>query len=221
MSEASTPKYNAIPALEVRQIHKTFRDRRREVPVLQDISLRVPAGEFVSIIGPSGCGKSTLFHVIGGLTVPDQGEVLLQGRPVTGQLIHDTGYPEYFQSLVVRAEDVTEQAECLSALIPIMQQAEVDYVTDPAATNALVVELVETYDTGWVYSADLADWSLATQLEYGLVSNGDDDTLGNYDLDRVQQLIDLIDEYTEFDVSGYAPEDLVTNEFIDPSIGLP
>lgn len=148
-------------------------------------------------------------------------EVAEWGRPVTGQLIHDTGYPEYFQSLVVRAEDVTEQAECLSALIPIMQQAEVDYVTDPAATNALVVELVETYDTGWVYSADLADWSLATQLEYGLVSNGDDDTLGNYDLDRVQQLIDLIDEYTEFDVSGYAPEDLVTNEFIDPSIGLP
>lgn len=148
-------------------------------------------------------------------------EVADWARPVTGQLIHDTGYPEYFQSLVVRADDVTEQAECLAALVPIMQQAEVDYVTDPAATNALIVELVETYDTGWVYSADLADWSLATQVEYGLVSNGDDDTLGNYDLDRVQELIDIIAEYTEFDVSGYTPEDLVTNEFIDTSIGLP
>lgn len=147
-------------------------------------------------------------------------EVADWGRPVTGQLIHDTGYPEYFQSLVVREADVTEQAECLSALVPIMQQAEVDYVTDPAATNALIVELVETYDTGWVYSADLADWSLATQVEYGLVGNGDDDTLGNYDLDRVAELIDIIAEYTEFDVSGYAPEDLVTNEFIDTSIGL-
>lgn len=147
-------------------------------------------------------------------------EVADWARPVTAQLIHDTGYPEYFQSLVVREKDVTEQADCLSALVPIMQQAEVDYVTDPAATNALIVELVDTYDDGWVYSADLADWSLQTQIDYGLVSNGDDDTLGNYDMDRVQTLIDIIAKYTDFDVSGYAPEDLVTNAFIDPSIGL-
>lgn len=148
-------------------------------------------------------------------------EVAEWQRPVTAQLIHDTGYPEYFQSLVVRAEDVTEQADCLAALVPILQQAEVDYITDPAATNALIVELVEEYDTGWVYTADLADWSLETQIEYGLVGNGEDDTLGNYDLGRVQTLIDIIAEYTEYDVSGYAPEDLVTNEFIDTSIGLP
>jgi hypothetical protein len=142
-------------------------------------------------------------------------------KPVTAQLIHDTGYPEYFQSLVVRSDDVAAQAECLTALVPILQQAEVDYVTDPARTNGLIAELVETYDTGWVYTVDLADWSIATQLEYELVSNGDDATLGNYDMDRVQTLIDIITEYTDYDVSGFAPEDLVTNEFIDTSIGLP
>lgn len=94
MNEESTLKDTAGPALEVRQIHKTFHDRRRDVPVLRDISLRVPAGEFVSIIGPSGCGKSTLFHVIGGLTAPEQGEVLLQGRPVTGQRGHISYVPQ-------------------------------------------------------------------------------------------------------------------------------
>lgn len=94
MNEESTLREKAVPALEVRQIHKTFRDRRREVPVLRDISLRVPAGEFVSIIGPSGCGKSTLFHVIGGLTAPEQGEVLLQGRRVTGQRGHISYVPQ-------------------------------------------------------------------------------------------------------------------------------
>ncbi|MDU4695750.1 MAG: ABC transporter ATP-binding protein [Paenibacillus sp.] len=94
MNEESTLKDTAVPALEVRQIHKTFRDRRRDVPVLRDISLRVPAGQFVSIIGPSGCGKSTLFHVIGGLTAPEQGEVLLQGRPVTGQRGHISYVPQ-------------------------------------------------------------------------------------------------------------------------------
>lgn len=89
-SEQSSP----APALEVRHISKTFRERRKEVPVLRDISLTVPAGEFVSIIGPSGCGKSTLFHIIGGLTAPDQGDVYLQGNKVTGERGHISYVPQ-------------------------------------------------------------------------------------------------------------------------------
>lgn len=73
-------------ALEVQNISLTYRKGRREVlPVLNDISLSVPAGRFVSIIGPSGCGKSTLFHVIGGLIRPDTGQVLIEGSEVTGK----------------------------------------------------------------------------------------------------------------------------------------
>lgn len=73
------------PALEVRNLRKTFRDRRSEVHVLDDLSLQVQPGEFVSIIGPSGSGKSTLFHTIGGLTAPDSGSVFMDGRDVTGK----------------------------------------------------------------------------------------------------------------------------------------
>ncbi|MEX3617879.1 ABC transporter ATP-binding protein [Paenibacillus glucanolyticus] len=73
------------PALEVRNLRKTFRDRRSEVHVLDDLSLQVQPGEFVSIIGPSGSGKSTLFHIIGGLTAPDSGSVFMDGRDVTGK----------------------------------------------------------------------------------------------------------------------------------------
>lgn len=72
-------------ALEVRNISLAYRKGRREIlPVLNDISLSVPAGKFVSVIGPSGCGKSTLFHVIGGLIQPDAGQVLIDSRDVTG-----------------------------------------------------------------------------------------------------------------------------------------
>ncbi|GIP56132.1 ABC transporter ATP-binding protein [Paenibacillus vini] len=74
-----------IAALEIQGISLAFRKRRQQLPVLNDISLTVPAGKFVSIIGPSGCGKSTLFHVIGGLLEPDQGVVRMGGREVTGQ----------------------------------------------------------------------------------------------------------------------------------------
>ena len=81
-SSAAVPP---APALEVRSLRKTFRERRSEVHVLDDLSLRVQPGEFVSLIGPSGSGKSTLFHIIGGLTAPDAGSVLMDGQDVTGE----------------------------------------------------------------------------------------------------------------------------------------
>lgn len=55
---------------------------------IDQISLQVDKGEFVSIVGPSGCGKSTLFNLISGLERPDQGEVLLDGVDITGERGH-------------------------------------------------------------------------------------------------------------------------------------
>lgn len=56
------------------------------VPVLDDISLGIPAGEILCIVGPSGCGKSTLLRLIGGLEKPEAGQILQQGRPPAGCL---------------------------------------------------------------------------------------------------------------------------------------
>ena len=53
--------------------------------ILDDLSITVGEGEFVSILGPSGSGKSTLFHVIGGLFTPDTGDILLDGQSISGQ----------------------------------------------------------------------------------------------------------------------------------------
>lgn len=50
----------------------------------RDISLEVPAGQFVSVVGPSGCGKSTLLNAIAGLRRPSAGEVTIDDRPVSG-----------------------------------------------------------------------------------------------------------------------------------------
>lgn len=52
--------------------------------VVDDVSLEVGEGEFVSLIGPSGCGKTTLMNVAGGFVTPTQGEVKVSGKPVTG-----------------------------------------------------------------------------------------------------------------------------------------
>ncbi|MFX3648295.1 MAG: ABC transporter ATP-binding protein [Paenibacillus sp.] len=73
------------PALDVVDVHVSFRERRSRLPVLNGLSLSVKQGEFVAIVGPSGCGKSTLFHIIGGLLKPQEGQVLMNGYDVTGQ----------------------------------------------------------------------------------------------------------------------------------------
>lgn len=73
------------PCIEVRSVSKTFRDDGRAVRALADVSFTARPGEFVTIIGPSGSGKSTLFNVITGLTMPDQGEVLIDGQHVDGR----------------------------------------------------------------------------------------------------------------------------------------
>ncbi|HWO10253.1 MAG TPA: ABC transporter ATP-binding protein [Polyangiaceae bacterium] len=51
---------------------------------LQNVSLDVAPGEFMVLVGPSGCGKSTLLDLLGGLTEPSSGRILLDGQPVTG-----------------------------------------------------------------------------------------------------------------------------------------
>ena len=82
-----------------------------------------------------------------------ENEVPEWGKPVAFQLIHDTGLEIYSQTMSTRPENVTKFADCFKKLIPIMQQADVDFAKDPAATNTLIVDLVKQYDTGWVYSA--------------------------------------------------------------------
>ena len=152
-----------------------------------------------------------------------ENEVDAWGKPVAYQLINDAGYPKYAAVLSVIPENITEYADCLTALVPVLQQAELDYFADPAATNELVLELVEAYDTGWVYSADVAAYSVETMLAE-LVGNGEDDILGNLDPARVQELFDIVVPiYSEqgFEIpADLTAEDIYTNEFIDESLGF-
>jgi NitT/TauT family transport system ATP-binding protein len=81
----------SIPKIEFENIRKDFtvKDRRgtrqtTRFTALEGIDLQIAAGEFVVLVGPSGCGKSTLLDLLGGLTRPTGGRILLDGAPVTG-----------------------------------------------------------------------------------------------------------------------------------------
>ncbi len=66
------------------RISKRYVTRSGTVEALRDVSLTVGECEFCTIIGPSGCGKSTFLAMVGGLTAPDEGRVVVDGAPVTG-----------------------------------------------------------------------------------------------------------------------------------------
>lgn len=154
-----------------------------------------------------------------------QYEVAAWKKPVAFQLVHDAGYPIYAAAYSVRAADLTSMTPCLKLLVPIFQQAQVDYIEKPAAVNTLILELVKQYDTGWQYSQGVADFAVKQQLDLGLISNGDNSTLGDFDLTRVQKVLNIdtpiFDKQKPAPAAGLTPDKLVTNEFIDKSIGLP
>ena len=70
--------------LEVRNLTKIFQSKDRETLALNNINFVTHRREFVCIVGPSGCGKSTLVRILAGLEEFSSGEVLLDGKPVTG-----------------------------------------------------------------------------------------------------------------------------------------
>jgi hypothetical protein len=144
-------------------------------------------------------------------------------KPVKYALIHDTGYPMYPEALSIRSADKGKLAPCLKKLVPIIQRASVDYMKSPDKTTQLVLNLVKQYNDGWQYSPGLAGYALS-KMRSDFVNNGPDKTLGNFDMSRVQRMIDID---TPIFVSqrkppraNLKPQDLVTNEFIDPSIGI-
>lgn len=72
--------------IEIKNVSKSFPQNYQEdnLSILHHISLSIQDKEFVSLVGPSGCGKSTLLRILAGLLEPDEGEVLVEGKPVKG-----------------------------------------------------------------------------------------------------------------------------------------
>jgi lipoprotein-releasing system ATP-binding protein len=72
------------PVLEASGLGKRYRDARREIAVLDAMTLSVAPGEWLAILGASGAGKSTLLNLLGGLDTPSEGEVSVAGQRLSG-----------------------------------------------------------------------------------------------------------------------------------------
>jgi NitT/TauT family transport system ATP-binding protein len=75
-----------VKKLTIRNLSKTYFDpyAGAHVTAVRDVSLDVKQGEFVSIVGPSGCGKTTILNLIAGFIPGTEGEIHLDGRPISG-----------------------------------------------------------------------------------------------------------------------------------------
>lgn len=153
-----------------------------------------------------------------------QNEIPAWGKKLNFQLLNDVGYPNYASAVSVRSADLTSLSPCLTKLVPVLQQAEVDYYTSPAATNKVILALVAAYNNGWVYTQGTADYSVAESKKLGLVGNGDNAYMGDMTDARIQKIIDI--DTPIFTASGSAPKaglkvsDIANNSFLSKTIGF-
>src|SRR6266571_3626075 len=70
--------------LETAGLRKVYTAGKIQIEALRGVDLRIREGELVAIMGPSGCGKSTLMHVLGAMTKPTAGKVVIDGQEISG-----------------------------------------------------------------------------------------------------------------------------------------
>ncbi|WP_423980066.1 hypothetical protein [Ilumatobacter sp.] len=172
-------------------------------------------------------GEPAAFVQSGG-SIAQQGDQLVEpvlipslpqwGRPVVAIDAESAGWVDHDDSLAVRTDDVDDQRECLERLVPVIQEATVAYVAAPELSNDLMSFARAGFAPLSRLTADLMDEGVSLGVSTGVFGDGADSTVGNFDIARLEPF------FAEFaDVLGIEPvpaADVVTNEFIDPSVTL-
>jgi len=145
------------------------------------------------------------------------------GKPIDYVYVSDLGFDYYPSVLSVPKDKLEELSPCLELLVPMIQQATVDYVADPRPINEMLAKYNEEgYGASyWKTPIELNEAGFQVMIEDELIGN-ENGSIGGFDMERVQKTIENVksgfDDRANPDVKA---EDIATNEFIDPSIALP
>ena len=144
------------------------------------------------------------------------------GKPIAYQTLHDAGFEVYSQTLSIvpgQARGAAAVPRGVRARRPAgghrLHRRPGARPTPSSSTPS------PSTTTFWTYDEGLAEYSVDTQRELGFIGNGPDDTLGNMDEARIQGVLDQIRDAGLEVPEDLEVTDLFTNEFVDPSIGLP
>lgn len=147
------------------------------------------------------------------------------GKPVAYFLIQNSGYPNYAGTLAIRPADKDKLAPCLRKLVPIIQQAQIDMMADPAPAEAKVVKAISDFKSIFVYPAPAAQFGMCQIVTEGLVGNPKSGPLGTLEPTKLTRMITALRPALatqHVDVPADLTADtLGTNEFLDPNRKLP
>ena len=140
------------------------------------------------------------------------------------QLVHDAGWTSYPQNLAINKLRLEELRPCLAALVPILQQAQIDFVNNPERTIATIIDVVTQLNTAWSQTPELARYAVDTMQQLGLVGNGTTPTFGDFESPRIDDFIALATPILReqgLTIPDIQANDLATNEFLDVAITQP
>jgi len=145
-------------------------------------------------------------------------------KPVKYLLVNDSGYSIYPQGYAVRSDKLQASSACLKKLVPMIQQAQVDYVKNPQPVNDALVKIAATIKQGPPITADANADAVKTMVDLKIVSNGPNSTLGDFDMDRITSTIGVLKPIfaarNQKVPDTISAKDIVTNDYIDTSIHL-
>jgi hypothetical protein len=144
-------------------------------------------------------------------------------KPVKYLLV-DPEFPVYQNAMAIRSDKLQAQGPCLQKLIPLMQQAAIDYVHSPDAVNAAIFSFAQKLKGGIQVSLEGSKAAVQLMLSAGIVGNGTDGVFGSFDNSRLQ---DFIGKLTPIFASknqplknGLQPSDIATNQFLNKGAHL-
>ena len=140
------------------------------------------------------------------------------------QLVHDAGWTSYPQNLAINKLRLEELRPCLVALVPMLQQAQIDFVNNPERTIATIIDVVTQLNTSWSQTPELARYAVDTMQQLGLVGNGTTATFGDFESPRIDDFIALATPILReqgLTIPEIQASDLATNEFLDTAITQP
>ena len=146
-------------------------------------------------------------------------------KPVGYFLIQGSGYPNYAGVLAIRPADKEKLAPCLRQLVPVIQQAQIDMMTNPGPAEQKIVKSVADFKSIFQYSAQNAQFGMCQIAHESLVSNPPAGPLGTMQPDKVRRVVDVLRPILtaqQTDIPADLTADkLATNEYLDKTKRLP
>jgi hypothetical protein len=144
-------------------------------------------------------------------------------KPVKFLLV-DQNFPVYQNTMGVRSDKLQSQGPCLQKLVPILQQAAIDYVHNPAPINAAIFAFAQKLKGGIQVSLAGSAAAVQQMLNLGIVANGTDGVFGSFDTTRLQNFITTLTPVFvargKAPKAGLQPSDIATNQFLNKNSHL-